>query len=235
MEKVIIENLRSIASEEKATVLQRFFKTGKGEYGEDDIFWGITVPQVRAVARCHSDASETAVAILLCHPVHEIRLCGFLILVEKFKKNRKDETLREKIVNVYLKYSSQANNWDLVDLSAPKILGEWLLSHPAPTLLDRLSISSNLWQQRIAIISTMTLIRAGRFDDTIRLSERFLTHSHPLIHKATGWMLREIGKKDQNILIGFLDRHATHMPRTALRYAIERLPKEMKRHYMTLK
>lgn len=234
MEKIIIEKLRSIASEEKAIVLRRFFKTGKGEYGEGDIFWGITVPQVRAVAQCHSDAPETTIAILLCHPVHEVRLCGFLILVEKFKRNKKNELLRKKIVNIYIKYSSQANNWDLVDLSAPKILGEWLLGHPDPELLDRLSISPDLWQQRIAIVSTMTLIRAGKFDDTIRLSERFLTHSHPLIHKATGWMLREIGKKDQDMLIEFLDRHATHMPRTALRYAIERLPKDMKQHYMTL-
>lgn len=233
--KNIIAELEAVASEEKAKILSRFFKTGKGEYGEGDIFLGVTVPQVRAVACAHAALPYSETEELLMSPVHEHRLCGFLILVEQFRRARPDEDLRWEIKEYYLAHGHRANNWDLVDLSAPKILGEWLADNPDSKLLDKLSRSDNLWIQRIAIVCTLALIRRNRHDDTLRLAQRFLEHTHPLIHKATGWMLREVGKRDESALIDFLDRHYTMMPRTALRYAIERLTPEQKAHYMAKK
>lgn len=226
--------LAEMASEEKAAVLSRFFKTGKGEYGEGDIFIGVTVPKVREVSREFVGAPYDIVEEMLYSPVHEHRLGALLTLVEEFKKARRQPERRRAIVEFYLSHATQANNWDLVDLSAPKILGEWLAYNPDSALLDRLSMSPSLWQQRIAIVATLTLIRRGEFADTLRLAERYLTHRHQLMHKATGWMLREIGKKHERTLLDFLDRHATEMPRTALRYAIERLTPDMRRHYMSL-
>lgn len=235
MYEKIINRLAAVASEKKATTLRRFFKTGKGEYGEGDIFIGVTVPQIRGTACENIDASDSDIAKLLDSPVHEHRMCGLLIHVEQFRRARRSPERRKEITEFYLAHARKANNWDLVDLSAPKILGEWLLENPAPTLLDCLSRSDSLWEQRIAIVATLTMIRAGRFADTLRLAERYLTHPHPLMHKATGWMLREIGKKDISVLLAFLDRHSATMPRTALRYAIEKLPPEQRLYYMQKK
>lgn len=232
MEKEIISTLKKMQSDEKAEIFSRFFKTGKGEYGEGDTFWGIAVPQTRGVAKKFTDAPFQTISALIDHPVHEVRLCGFLILAEQFHKARKIHDRQKEIVRFYIDNSRKANNWDLVDLSAPKILGEWLLDNPEPSLLDEMSRSDSLWQQRLAIVATLPLIRAGRFDDTLRLAMRYLTHPHPLMHKATGWMLRETGKKELPALITFLDSHYRQMPRTALRYAIERLPEEQRRYYM---
>lgn len=231
----IITQLAAVASEEKAAVLRRFFKTGKGEYGEGDEFIGVTVPQNRAIARENIDTPDSDIARLLDSPVHEHRLCGLLIHVEQFRRARRSPARRREIVDFYLSHARRINNWDLVDLSAPKIIGEWLLENPDPALLDRLSFSDSIWEQRIAIVATLTLIRACRFADTIRLAERYLTHPHPLMHKATGWMLREIGKKDLAVLTAFLDRHAARMPRTALRYAIEMFTPDRRLYYMKKK
>lgn len=171
---------------------------------------------------------------MLRHKIHEFRLSGFLALVMKYKKCKSTEQ-RQAIVDFYVSHGTNANNWDLVDLSAPYILGAHMLEHPDRALLDNLSTCDNLWLQRIAIVSTLMLIRHGRYDDTMRLAERYLTHPHPLIHKATGWMLREAGKRDITVLLRFLDTHAHVMPRTALRYAIEKLPPETRRNYMAMK
>lgn len=223
------------ADEDKAKILSRFFKTAPGEYGEGDIFIGVTVPKVRAVSREFIHAFPADIHAMLQSPVHEHRLSALLTLVEQYHKARHDISRRKTIVDFYLAHATRANNWDLVDLSAPKILGQWLADNPDPQLLDRLSLSENLWQQRIAIVATLTLIRHGMFSDTLRLAHRYMTHTHPLMHKATGWMLREVGKKDLPTLLTFLDAHAHVMPRTALRYAIERLAPDQRRHYMTRK
>lgn len=221
------------ANPEKIKILSSFFKTGKGQYGEGDRFIGLSTPCNRAIARCYATLPFSDISIMLQSPIHEFRLSGFLALVEMFKNARKDEMKRTEIVEFYLKNATRANNWDLVDLSAPKILGAYLVEHPNPQLLDTLSRSDNLWEQRIAIVCTMTLIANRRYDDTLRLAERYISHPHELIHKATGWMLREIGKKGgRDTLLSFLDRHAHEMPRTALRYAIEHFDENLRRHYM---
>lgn len=224
--------LKKIANEEKAVILRRFFKTGKGDYGEGDVFIGITVPQNREIAKTKFSLPNSAFDTMLESDIHEFRLSALLALVIKFKK-QKDK--RKEIVDFYLKNTHACNNWDLVDLSAPYILGEYLLTNPNPALLDSLSRSSNMWEQRIAIVCTLTLIRHGMFEDTLRLAERYLPHSHPLIHKATGWMLREIGKKNIDVLRSFLDKFTTQMPRTALRYAIEKMDSVERTHYMNVK
>lgn len=226
------EELRKVANEEKAVVLRRFFKTGKGEYGEGDVFIGITVPQNREIAKNKFSLPYSCFETMLKSEIHEFRFSALLALVTKFKKV-KDK--RKEILDFYMSHTSACNNWDLVDLSAPYILGEYLLTNPNSALLDSLSRSTNMWEQRIAIVCTLTLIRQGLFDDSLRLAERYLTHTHPLIHKATGWILREIGKKNITTLRSFLDKFASKMPRTALRYAIEKMDAEERTHYLYMK
>lgn len=224
------------ANPEKIKILSSFFKTGKGQYGEGDRFIGLTTPDNRAIARCYATLPLSDISTMLQSPIHEFRLSGFLALVEMFKNARKDEKKRAEIVEFYLKNATRANNWDLVDLSAPKILGIYLLKHPDPQLLDTLSYSENLWEQRIAIVCTMALIANHQYDETLRLAERYISHPHELIHKATGWMLREVGKKGgRDSLLSFLDRNAHKMPRTALRYAIEHFDENLRRYYMNKK
>lgn len=228
------KQLREQASTERAVGSLRFFKTGPGEYGEGDQFLGLTVPQVRVIVRQTDDLAEKAVLTLLQSEWHEERLLALLILVRRFEKARKDEAVRERIVALYLKHTRWINNWDLVDTSAPLILGEWLLTHDREAL-NPLAESKSLWEQRIAVLATLAFIRKGEFDDTLRLCERFLTHEHDLMHKACGWMLREAGKRDVAVLRAFLDRHAKAMPRTMLRYAIEKLPEADRRGYLMLR
>ncbi|MEG2181219.1 MAG: DNA alkylation repair protein, partial [Bacteroidales bacterium] len=211
--------LQVFADERQAAVLSRFFKTGKGEYGEGDRFMGVRVPQVRAVAKEAYQLPLTEVERLIDDPVHEVRLCGFLILVLKYEKLR-DEAARQQIVACYLANARKANNWDLVDLSAPKILGHWLCSHDR-AILYQLVESDNLWEQRIAMVATWRIIRQDEYDDTLSLALRLMAHPHDLIRKAVGWMLREVGKRDREVLTGFLDQYATQLSRTSLRYAIE--------------
>lgn len=239
MHQAIITRLTYLSSADKAKVLARFFQTGPGQYGEGDRFIGVTVPKVREVAREFSSATLEDIHRLLQSEIHEARLCALLILVEQYRRARRDAARRSEIVRFYLDHATQANNWDLVDLSCPKILGQWLAQpdiNPGadPEILFTLARSGNLWLERIAIVSTMPLIAAGRFDITLTLAGQYLSHPHPLIHKATGWMLREAGKRHLPTLLSFLDAHAPAMPRTALRYAIEKLHPELRRHYLTL-
>lgn len=215
----------SMADEDKSRQLSKFFKIGKGEYGEGDRFLGLVNPQVRAVVKeAKRQVPLTEIEKLLYSEWHEVRLAGFLLLVEEMKAAKKNAERREMIAEFYLRHARQANNWDLVDLSCPKILGEWLVRSSADrSVLDRLVESDNLWEQRIGIVSTWRIIRENQFEDTLRLAEKLLSHPHDLIHKATGWMLREVGKRDTDVLRDFLDTYVAEMPRTALRYAIEKL------------
>lgn len=225
--------LMDLADSDKAKILSSFFKTGKGEYGEGDIFIGITVPKNRNVAKKYIDTTFDDIKTLLHSPIHELRFSALLALVLKFKKY-KDNNIRKSIVDFYLANTTYINNWDLVDLSCPNILGEYLLNLPHDILFS-LSKSKNMWEQRIAIVSTLTFIRKGKFNTTLALAQEYLTHPHNLIHKATGWMLREVGKKDIEVLRSFLNNYAHKMPRTALRYAIEKLPSEERNHYLSIK
>ena len=241
----IIELLSSMQDEVQRRQLCRFFKTGKGEYGEDDKFLGLRVPQTRSVVRAAKhDVSLEEVEKLLASEWHEARLCGFLILVDEMKAalptSRKpgDASRRHELTDFYLRHARRANNWDLVDLSCPRIIGEWLLhpdEHgvmPSRDILDRLANSDNLWEQRIAIVSNWTIIRADQYDDTLRVATILLHHNHDLIHKAVGWMLREVGKRDIEVLRGFLEEHAYEMPRTALRYAVEKMDARERKGWM---
>ena len=227
-----IEELKAVSNEEKAKVLSRFFKTGKGEYGEGDIFLGITVPVNRTISKRHFDEPLDVIKEILKNPIHEVRLSGLIALVEKYKKHKKE---RSEILKFYLDNCDACNNWDLVDLSAPYILGAHMLEHNCDEIIEELSNSDNFWRQRIAIVSTLALIRHHKFETALKLAKKYLISDEPLIHKATGWILREIGKKDLNTLRDFLDNNAAQMPRTALRYAIERMDKEEKVKYMAIK
>lgn len=244
----IVDVMTAMRNEKEAEHLARFFKTGEGEYGEGDRFLGVRVPQTRQVARSGTDLPLCEVRELLLSEWHEIRLCGFLILVEKFSglssRRKMDDGAsiaeREKIVFFYLDNACRANNWDLVDLSAPKILGTWLalpsLAKETGKLeiLDRFAGSNSLWEQRIVMVCTMTPIHDGDYSYALRYAELFLGHRHDLMHKAVGWMLREIGKKDINVLRAFLAAHYAVMPRTTLRYAIERMTEEERRMWMKM-
>jgi 3-methyladenine DNA glycosylase AlkD len=220
----IKRELRKAADPKKAAVLQGFFKTGPGQYSEGDVFLGVTVPQSRAIAKKYADVALPEIKMLLDSKIHEERLVALLLLVQKYK----DAEDKERIAKFYLDNIKQVNNWDLVDLSAPGIIGPL----GDKQLLYRLAKSSNLWERRIAIVSTLHFIRQGDFADTIKIAKMLLHDKHDLIHKAAGWMLREVGKRDEAALEQFLDKHCTAMPRTMLRYAIERLPAEKRLYYM---
>jgi len=223
------EVLKKNSDAKKAKLLSGFFKTGKGEYGEGDIFLGIIVPTQRKIAREFIDFGFEEIQKMLDSEVHEKRLIALLILVDKFRKN--DEKARKEIFDFYLKNTRNINNWDLVDLSAPKIVGGFLIDRDRE-ILYKLAKSGDLWEKRIAIISTYAFIRENDFKDTLKISEVLLKDKHDLIHKAVGWMLREIGKKDEKELTDFLDKHYGNMPRTMLRYAIERLDKKKRKRYL---
>ena len=229
MHKIQIE-LRKLAKPEKIPIYKNFFKTGKGEYGEGDEFIGVTVPDSRKVAKANIDISYEDLAQIVKSRIHEDRLCGLIILVYKFEK-AKTEQEKQRAVDCYLKYHLFGNNWDLVDVIAPKILGPWLI-HRDKSLLYEYAHSSSLWERRIAILTTLHFIRQGEFKDTIKISQILLNDEHDLIHKAVGWMLREIGKKDQRELVDFLNKHYKNMPRTMLRYSIERLSEQLKSSYL---
>lgn len=225
-------DLRALRDPDKAAFFPKFFKCGKGEYGEGDRFIGLSVPQMRSVAKKHRDLPLSDIATLLADPIHEYRYTALLILVERFRKGTDAE--RDRIAKFYLDHLDGVNNWDLVDTSAPQILGAHLLEKKAD-ILDRFARTDHLWTQRIAIVATQEFIRNGRLDDTIRIANILLHHPHDLMHKAVGWMLRELGKKDERMLRTFLDRHAGTMPRTMLRYAIEKFDEKNRRKYMAMK
>ena len=225
----IKEALQKAADPEKAAVLARFFKTGKGQYGQGDVFLGITVPKQRKIAKKHSALSWVGIRELLSSPIHEHRLVALLILIEKHGKS--DATGKEETFAFYMKNRKQVNNWDLVDLSAGHIVGDYLIDKDR-TLLYKMARARNLWERRMAIMATFPFIRRGQFDDTLRLAALLLSDSHDLIHKAVGWMLREIGKRDQEKEEAFLEKHCREMPRTMLRYAIERFDEKKRQAYL---
>ena len=227
--KTILQELHSHANPEIAAHSTRFFKTAPGEYGAGDKFLGIRVPQLRQIAKKHIDLPLPTTIKLLNNPYHEIRLTALLLLTYKYqhagKKKTNNPALQQEIYDLYLANRRFINNWDLVDTTAPKIIGAHLLTRPQErTILYDLAQSTNLWDRRIAILATYTFIKSGEFTDTLKLAKILLNDPHDLIHKAVGWMLREMGKVDQPTLENFLNQHHQKMPRTMLRYAIEKLP-----------
>ena len=218
-------------SPDRAQSSQGYFKTGPGQYGEGDKVLGLTVPQVRAFLPRTNELTERDILSLLHSKWHEERLLALLTLVRRFEKASKDATTQERLYNLYLANTRWINNWDLVDTSAPQIVGGWLL-HRDRSPLNQLVVSPSLWERRIAVLATLTFIRAGQFDDTLVLVHRLLADKHDLMHKACGWMLRETGKKDESVLTAFLYTHMAHMPRTMLRYAIEKLTAEQRARYL---
>ncbi len=244
--KEIIRYMESLQNEKQRQVLMGFFKTGPGEYGEGDQFLGLKVPQTREVVKLAvADTPLDEIPELLMSRWHEVRLCGLLMLVDKFgrlakKRLENDETAirgRDEIVKMYLKYAEQANNWDLVDLSAPKILGIWLLLPSRlgdkRKIMDALAASPCLWRQRMSMVSTWKTTQQGDPSWCLRYAEWHLHHPHDLMHKAIGWMLREVGKRcSMDLLRQFLERHAHEMPRTALRYAIEQMSDDERKYWM---
>ncbi len=231
MHREIRTALEKLGSPAKAANALRFFKAGLGQYGEGDVFLGVTVPEQRAIAKRFKDAPLADIETMLADPVHEMRLTALLILGEQFKKG--DDAARKTIADFYLRHLDGVNNWDLVDGSAPQILGAWLVTKKDRSVLYRLARSGKLWRERVAIVATQELIRHGEFEDTLRIATILLAHKHDLIHKAVGWMLREMGKKDIKTLREFLGSHAATMPRTALRYAIERMSPAERKSFMT--
>ena len=250
--KEIIANMESLRNESQRQVLMGFFKTGLGEYGEGDEFLGLKVPQTRTVVKSAKNIPLTEVPELLTSRWHEVRLCGLLILVAQFEKQAAKRLehdceamrKRDELLSTYLKYAEQANNWDLVDLSAPKILGHWLL---LPTTLgdgtddykrqviDQQAQSNNLWRQRMSIVCTWKTSQQGDPSWCLRYAEILLHHPHDLMHKAVGWMLREMGKRvSMDLLREFLRQHVYEMPRTTLRYAIEKMSDAERKHWMSL-
>jgi 3-methyladenine DNA glycosylase AlkD len=231
-------DLRKLKNFGKSKILQRFFKTGKGDYGEGDIFWGIIVPLQRKIAQKYKDLSLAEIQKLLASKIHELRLTALFILVNQFKKE--DEKNKTEIFEFYLKNIININNWDLVDLSAPNIIGEYLyqisvgkkLCMPMIVVFEKLSTSENLWFRRIAVLSTYTFIRHNEYKIPIALFEKLLKDKEDLIHKAVGWMLREIGKRDLQVEVNFLEKHYKVMPRTMLRYAIEKFDEEKRSYYL---
>ena len=226
--------LRLLANPEKAKLLQRFFKTGKGEYGEGDVFLGIVVPEQRKIAKKYLSLNFGELQELLSSKIHEERLIALIILTELYKKSKKDGLKKRQIFEFYLNNTKNINNWDLVDLSAPKIIGEFLQKEDTG-ILRQLANSENLWERRIAILSTAPFIKKRSFGETLAISDILINDKHDLIHKAVGWMLREVGKKNKNVLEVFLEQRYKNMPRTMLRYAIEKFPKDEREKWMKTK
>ena len=225
----IKDELQVKANPEKAEILSGFFKTGKGEYGEGDVFLGIVVPEQRKISKKYSELPLKNLKGLLSGRIHEHRLVALLILVIKYKKA--DDFGKKEIFDFYLRHTKHINNWDIVDLSAPNIVGDYLLTRDRSVLYD-LARSKSIWEKRISVLSTFMFIRNNQFDDTFRIVELLIHDKHDLIHKAAGWMLREVGKRDQKAEEVFLKKHYQDMPRTMLRYAIERFEEEDRKFYL---
>ncbi|WKZ30349.1 MAG: DNA alkylation repair protein [Candidatus Dojkabacteria bacterium] len=230
--KAVMQELEQYIIPEKAAFFPRFFKTGKGQYGEGDLFIGVTVPSQHKVARMFKMLPLAEIQKLLDSKIHEHRLTGIMILCLQYAKAK---TVEEKhpFIDFYLKNTYRVNNWDLVDSSA-HIVGLWEIE-TGEELLEKLSRSEMLWEQRISIVGTYPMIKANKLALTFKIAESFLTHKHDLMHKAVGWMLREAGKRDISLLVSFLDRFATKMPRTMLRYAIEKFPEDQRQYYLKLR
>lgn len=225
--------LEKYGDPEKAAFFPRFFKSGKGEYGEGDLFFGVTVPRIRAMVKNHQkdlDINETVK--LLKDPVHEIRLAAIFILVHKYQRSKNAED-KKTIVNTYLDNMDFVNNWDLVDSSAHKIVGDWLFNYKKDYhLLTELAGEDHLWKQRVSMISTLYYIQKGIFQPTLEIAEILKNHNHDLIHKAVGWMLREVGKRDFQVEYDYLLNRYKEMPRTMLRYAIEKFDEPLRKKFL---
>jgi len=231
--KSIISELKSLANPIRAKNCLWFFKTGKGEYGHGDKFLGLSNPQIRSIVKKYQkNISLSDVINLLQNPYHECRLTALLILNYQFKKG--DSRTQKLIFNLYLSHTHFINNWDLVDLSATHIVGAYCYEQQDYSILYNLSHSQDLWEKRISIISTLFLIKNNIFDPTLIIAKTLLSDPHDLIHKAVGWALREVGKKDEKILISFLDNNVSKIPRIALRYSIEKFPEPLRQHYLHL-
>lgn len=237
------KELKQNTDPKKAKISKRFFKTGKGEYGEGDIFLGINVPTQRKIAQKYLDLTLNDLQELLSSKIHEHRFTALIIIVEKYKKSgcgfkknnlQGSNPCNREIFDFYIKNAEKINNWDLVDVSAPYIVGDFLLKEASTKrkILYDLAKSNSFWKKRIAIVSTFSFIRAGQFEDTLKISEILLKDKHDLIHKAVGWMLREVGKRDQNILEKFLIKNYKKISRTTLRYTIERFPEDLRQKYL---
>jgi 3-methyladenine DNA glycosylase AlkD len=225
----LVRALRNAADPKRAVSVAKFFKTGKGEYGEGDRFIGIPVPRLRKIARQHLSLGFADLTQLLGSQIHEYRSAALEILVAQY--GRADEAQRKRIVAFYLRHTRRMNNWDLVDAAAPHILGRHLKMRPRKVLHD-FAVSSNLWERRIAIVATLALVRSGEVVETFRIAEKLLGDEHDLIHKAVGWALRETGKVSTEQLVAFLRRCYERIPRTTLRYAIERFPPRQRRKFL---
>lgn len=234
--KQVITDLKAFASVGKAAELQRFFKTGPGDYAEGDIFIGVVVPQTRKIAARYKELSLTEIAKLTNSDIHEVRLCGLVILTNQFKRSRVVSE-KKRLFNFYLKELKAGNvdNWDLVDVTAPT-LGEYLLEIEDPmSILNRLAKSKSLWERRVSVVFTFAFLRAGNLEPTYEMAERHLGDKHDLMHKAVGWLLREMGKRDPSLLRAFLQEHCNEMPRTALRYSIEKFSESERRKWLLTK
>nr|WP_314493296.1 DNA alkylation repair protein [uncultured Chryseobacterium sp.] len=230
--KDIRESLAVLSIPEKAAFFPRFFKTGKGEYGEGDQFIGVIVPEQRKVAKEYfSKISLKELSELLSSPIHEHRLTALFMLISKFEKT-KEQNVKDEIVEFYLNHLQFVNNWDLVDTSCYKILGRYAFENQKENLLKKLADSDEMWHKRIAVVGTMYYIKKGSFELTKQFVTQNLFHPHDLMHKANGWLLREMGNKNETELIRYLNKHYRHMPRTCLRYAIEKLDEELRQDYL---
>lgn len=225
----VINHIKKVADKQKAHFLQRYFKTARGEYGEGDVFWGIYSTQIKETVKKFQNLPFREIEKLIKHRVHEVRATALLLLVMNFIKE--DERGKEKIVKMYLRNTGYINNWDLVDMSAHKIIGEYL-ADKTRHLLYKLASSGYLWEERIAVVACLAFIKRCDFRDIINLCEMFLNHKQDLIHKACGWMLRETGKRNIRTLETFLKKHYKKMPRTMLRYAIEKFPPRKRNAYL---
>lgn len=224
--------LQELSIPGKAEIMQTFFKTGKGEYGEGDVFIGVTVPDQRSVAKeFYSKISLEELSELLSSKIHEHRLTALLILVHQFEKT-KDKIKQKEIIDFYLNRTQHINNWDLVDTSCYKILGRYCFENQDSKILEKLSDSKNMWEMRMVIVGTMHHIKRGQFELTKNFALKNLKHPHDLMHKANGWLLREMGKMNEKELLDFLNLHYKEMPRTCLRYAIEKLEEEVRKNYL---
>lgn len=230
--KEIEEALAVLSIPEKAAFFPKFFKTGKGEYGEGDLFLGVKVPDQRSVAKeYYSKIDLKDLSTLLSSKYHEHRLTALFMLISKFEKT-KDKTVKEEVVQFYLDHLPHVNNWDLVDSSCYKILGRYAFENGREDLLRNLSDSEEMWHKRIAVVGTMHYVKKGSFELTKEFVTKNLTHTHDLMHKANGWLLREMGGKNEAELISFLNKHYQGMPRTCLRYAIEKLDEDVRQDYL---
>jgi len=225
----IRKHLKKLGDKKRAKELQRYFKTGKGEYGEGDRFLGIRVPELRKLAKMHRNITLDEIEALLQSPIHEERLLALLILTLVY--TNAGDYLKKRVYQFYLQHREYVNNWDLVDLSAPNIVGDYLLERDRRRLY-RLAKSKQLWDRRIAALSTFAFIKNKDFGDALQIAESLITDKEELIHKAVGWMLREIGKQDLKAEEAFLKEHYKRMPRTMLRYAIEKLPEKKREKYL---